>query len=71
MLVATGGVYDAGSPMAACNFVEPYLRSVLGFLGVTDVTFVTAGGTARLMPGAIDRETLLQPVLEQVRTVAA
>jgi FMN-dependent NADH-azoreductase len=53
------------------TFVEPYLRSVLRFLAVTEVTFGTAGGTARLMTAAIDRETLLQPVLEQVRTVPA
>jgi FMN-dependent NADH-azoreductase len=71
VLVATGGVYHAGSPTAALNFVEPYLKSVLGFVGVTDVKFVTAGGTAQIMMGAIDRETLLGPVLERVREVAA
>jgi len=71
VLVATGGEYDAGSPFSAFNFVEPYLRSVLGFLGVTDVSFVTAGGTQKIRTGAIDRETLLKPVLERVREVAA
>jgi hypothetical protein len=38
---------------------------------VTDVKFVTAGGTAQVMTGAVDRETFLQPTLELVRTVAA
>lgn len=71
ILAATGGVYDAGSPMSAFNFAEPYLKAVLNFLGVADVKFVTAAGTARLMTGAIDRETLLRPVLEQVRGVVA
>jgi FMN-dependent NADH-azoreductase len=71
ILVATGGVYEAGSPTSTLNFVEPYLKTILGFVGVTDVKFVTAGGTARLMTGAIDRETLLKPVLEQVRGVVA
>lgn len=71
VLVATGGVYDAGSPAGAYNFIEPYLKTILGFIGVTDVTFVTAGGTAKLMTGVIDRETLLKPVLEQVRGVVA
>ncbi len=71
VLVATGGVYDPGSAASAYNFVEPYLKTILGFVGVTDVTFVTAGGTARLMTGAIDRETLLRPALEQVREVVA
>jgi FMN-dependent NADH-azoreductase len=71
ILVASGGVYEMGTPAAAFNFVEPYLRTVLGFLGVTDVTFVTASGSAQLMYGGVDRETFLKPTLEKVRAVAA
>jgi FMN-dependent NADH-azoreductase len=71
VLVATGGMYEIGTPAGALNFVEPYLKTVLGFIGVTDVTFVTASGTARIRMGDIDRETLLAPVLERVREVAA
>ncbi|HEX4320743.1 MAG TPA: NAD(P)H-dependent oxidoreductase [Acidobacteriaceae bacterium] len=71
VLVASGGVYDAGSPASCLNFVEPYLKTILGFIGITDVKFVTAGGTAKIMMGAVDRETLLGPVLERVREVAA
>jgi FMN-dependent NADH-azoreductase len=70
ILAATGGVYQPGSPMAAFNFVEPYLNTILGFIGVTDVTFVTAGGTAQLMSGKVDRGLFLQPHLEQVRSIA-
>jgi FMN-dependent NADH-azoreductase len=65
-LIASGGVYDQGTPMAAMNFVEPYLRSVFGFLGVTDLLFINAAGVARLWNG-VDRETILQPALESVR----
>ena len=71
VLAATGGIYEVGTPRAALNFVEPYLKTVFGLIGVTDVTFVTASGTAQIMMGAIDRETLLQPVLERVRRAAA
>jgi FMN-dependent NADH-azoreductase len=53
------------------NFVEPYLKMILGFLGVTDVKFVNAAGAAQVMRGTVDRATFLQPVLEQVRTVSA
>jgi FMN-dependent NADH-azoreductase len=70
VLVATGGVYDAGSPYAAFNFIDPYLRTILGFIGITDVKFVTAGGTTQLMSGTVDRGQFLQPHLEQVRSVA-
>jgi len=71
VLVASGGVYEPGTPSQAYNFVEPYLKAVLGYVGVTDVTFVTASGSAKLMFGAIDRETFLKPVLERVRGLAA
>ena len=71
ILVATGGVYDADGPMAAFNFVEPYLKSVFGFLGVTNVKFVTAGGAAQLMSPDADRAAFLKPSLERVRTLVA
>jgi FMN-dependent NADH-azoreductase len=41
---ARGGVYRADSPAMALDFQEPYLRAMLGFLGMTDVTFVHAEG---------------------------
>ena len=71
VLVATGGVYDAGSPYAPYNFVEPYLRAVLGFLGITNVQFITAGGAASLMQPNADREAFLKPTLDRIHTIAA
>ena len=68
-IIATGGVYDAQTQMASFNFVEPYLRSVFGFLGVTDATFLTAGGTAALNFGQ-DRDAFLAPHLQVVQTHA-
>jgi FMN-dependent NADH-azoreductase len=41
---ARGGFYGAGSPAMALDFQEPYLRAILAFLGITDVTFVHAEG---------------------------
>jgi FMN-dependent NADH-azoreductase len=71
ILAASGGVYAAGTPASALNFIDPYLKTIFGFMGVTDVRFVTAGGAAQVMKGAMDRETFLKPTLEAVRTVAA
>jgi FMN-dependent NADH-azoreductase len=68
-IIATGGIYDAQTQMASFNFVEPYLRSVFGFLGVTDATFLTAGGTAALNYGQ-DRDAFLAPHLQAVKTHA-
>ncbi len=36
-----GGLYSSG-PAAALDFQEPYLRQLLGFMGLTDVRFVRA-----------------------------
>jgi len=68
-IIATGGKYDAQTQMASFNFVEPYLRSVFGFLGVTDATFLTAGGTMALNHGQ-DRGAFLAPHLQAVQTQA-
>ena len=68
-IIATGGIYDAQTKMASFNFVEPYLRSVFGFLGVTDANFLTAGGTAVLNQGQ-DRSAFLAPHLQSVQTHA-
>jgi FMN-dependent NADH-azoreductase len=68
-IIATGGIYDPQTQMASFNFVEPYLRSVFGFLGVTDATFLTAGGTAALNFGQ-DRDAFLAPHLQAVQTHA-
>jgi FMN-dependent NADH-azoreductase len=71
LLVASGGVYSPGTPAAAFDFGEPYLKMILGFIGITDVRTFTVGGVAQLMSGAIDRKTLLGPTLEQIRATVA
>ena len=68
-IIATGGIYDAQTQMASFNFVEPYLRSLFGFLGLTDVTFLTASGTMALNHGQ-DRDAFLAPHLQAVQTQA-
>ena len=68
-IIATGGIYDAQTQMASFNFVEPYLRSVFGFLGLTYATFLTAGGTMALNQGR-DRDAFLAPHLRAVQMQA-
>ena len=53
VLAARGGIYSNGAPAAAFDFQEPYLRAVLGFLGLTDVTFVHLEGLS-MGPEAAD-----------------
>ncbi|MGB5086743.1 MAG: NAD(P)H-dependent oxidoreductase [Methylocystis silviterrae] len=41
---ARGGIYTGDSPAAALEHQESYLRGVLGFIGLTDVTIIRAEG---------------------------
>ncbi|MEQ5840115.1 FMN-dependent NADH-azoreductase [Paraburkholderia acidicola] len=41
VIESRGGMYSEG-PAQAFDFQEPYLRTLLGFIGLTDVTFVHA-----------------------------
>lgn len=45
IFTASGGVYSEG-PAAAYDHLSTYLRAALGFLGITDITFVQAEGVA-------------------------
>lgn len=45
LVLGSGGVYSSG-PRHAFDFQEPYLRSVLGFLGLTDVEVLRIEGTS-------------------------
>lgn len=42
VIVSSGSDFRPEGPGGAYNFVEPYLRAFLGWLGITDVTFVYA-----------------------------
>jgi FMN-dependent NADH-azoreductase len=45
VFTASGGVYSEG-PAAGFDFLATYLRAVLGFLGITDISFIRAEGVA-------------------------
>jgi FMN-dependent NADH-azoreductase len=47
----TGGIYSEG-PMQTHDYIAPYLKKVLGLIGMTDVTIFRVEGTA--IPGIQD-----------------
>jgi len=49
-LIASGGVYQRGTPTESYDFVEPYLRAIFDFVGVVDTDFIVAGGAAAVFP---------------------
>jgi FMN-dependent NADH-azoreductase len=54
VVTGRGGVYSGESPSKAFDFQEPYLRAVLGFLGLADVTFIHVEGIAMGEQAAAD-----------------
>ena len=44
VILATGGDFSPGSPVEGYNLASGYLRQVLGFIGITDVEIILAGG---------------------------
>jgi FMN-dependent NADH-azoreductase len=67
VMLASGGVYDPGSPASSFDFVQPYLRAIFGFMGVTDMNFHRAGGVSAINTGKTDRQTFLQPHIDSIR----
>ncbi|ADW70940.1 FMN-dependent NADH-azoreductase [Granulicella tundricola] len=58
IIIASGGVYDEGLPAAASDYESGYLKRILGFIGITEVEVVMAGGTAAAAFGATTMEEL-------------
>jgi FMN-dependent NADH-azoreductase len=71
IIATSGGVYEHGTAMASFNFVAPYLRAVFGFIGVTDVTIISAEGTAQLMNPKVEPHVFLAPSFEKVTAHAS
>ena len=67
VLTARGGNYAEGSPAAHMDGQEPYLRTVLGFLGLDDVTFIHSHG----MSNGERREETLAASGEAIETALA
>jgi FMN-dependent NADH-azoreductase len=59
--ISSGGIYSAGE-LKAMDFTEPYLRTILGALGMTDVHFYRVEGVK--IPGVQD--TALEKGIESI-----
>ena len=59
--ISRGGYYGAGSPAAALEHLESYLRGVFGFMGIHDPEFIIADG---IQVGPEHREKALAGALQ-------
>ena len=66
IIVASGGSYDERAGTSALDHEVPYLRFIFGFMGITDVHCIQAGGTNAVMKGRISADKFLAPYLDQI-----
>lgn len=70
VIIASMGDYTPGGPAEAYDAETPYLRQILGFIGITDVEFLRAGSTWRVDRNVEPREQFLAPLQEKVAAAA-
>jgi FMN-dependent NADH-azoreductase len=66
--ISRGGFYGAGTPAAALEHVETYLRGVFGFIGVTNIEIVAAEG---LKVSPEQREKSIHDALQVISELSA
>lgn len=71
VLIASGGVYTEGSPIRDRDIATRYLRLVLGVIGITDVTFIAAGGAKAVDLGEVGREDFMSQFQGEIEAAAA
>jgi len=52
IITSRGGDYSPESPFRSYDYQEPYLRTIFGFVGITDITFINAQPMDALGPQA-------------------
>jgi FMN-dependent NADH-azoreductase len=67
VITCSGWFYGKGSRLAACNYQEPWIRTIFALIGVTSVDFVVADGLAEIDCGKRERELYLRPIRERVQ----
>jgi len=66
LIIASGSVYTPGSHMESYNAETGYLKQILGFIGITDVTVVLAGGTSAVAQGTVKLEEFIAPFEQEI-----
>lgn len=70
VLIASAGTYTPGSHAESYNTESAYLRQILGFIGITDVEIVLAGGTSAISQGKQTQEDYLKEFAPQAQAAA-
>ncbi|MGO4212276.1 FMN-dependent NADH-azoreductase [Terriglobus sp. 2YAB30_2] len=70
VIIASAGEYGPDVPAEGLDTLKPYLREILGFIGVTDVTFIQSGSTWKVDSGSQQAEEHIAPLIAAVKLAA-
>ena len=70
-IVTAGRSYGPGSGNESKKHVEPWLRTLFGGLGVTDLRVLFADGTVKTQYGSLDRTEFLAPHIRAIERFVA
>lgn len=71
VLIASGGVYTEGSPIAERDIASRYLRLVLNVIGIEDVTIVAGGGAKIVDMGEQTMDGFIDTLAPEITEAAA
>jgi FMN-dependent NADH-azoreductase len=70
VIIASAGEYGRDAPAEGLDTLKPYLREILGFIGVRDVTIIQSGSTWKVDSGSQQAEEHIAPLIAPVRLAA-
>ena len=71
LLIASGGVYTEGSPIADRDIATQYLKLILKVIGIEDVTVVAGGGAKAVDLGETTMDAFVGALGFQISAAAA
>lgn len=71
VIIASGGIYGATSPIEHLNFAPRYLESILNVLGITDVTIIHGEGAKAVDLGEATMDKFVDAVVPEMKRSAA
>jgi FMN-dependent NADH-azoreductase len=71
VIIASAGEYLPGATAEGMDTLKPYLREILGYIGVTDVTFIQSGSTWKVDSGSEKADQHIAPLIAQVKQAAS
>jgi FMN-dependent NADH-azoreductase len=70
VIIASAGEYTSGAPAEGFDTLKPYMREILGYIGVNEVTFIQSGSTWKVDGGLENADEHVAPLKTQVAAAA-